>query len=163
MLKLLNQVSFAGWKSRREDTRVGGASLESRHALWDLRGTALLPHSARTAGPSSPAWLGRNHEGFVFIKLRIFFTFAFFFFLTQGYIHGICETNWKQNFWYLIQSAFPHMLASSEGLELSPACGQCKLQLHFKIRTKYGVLIGSVSTRHNWVHYLCTHLFKTVP
>lgn len=72
---------------------MGGASLESRHALWDLRGTALLPHSARTAGPSSPAWLGRNHEGFVFIKLRIFFTFAFFFFklkaISMGFVRLI--------------------------------------------------------------------------
>lgn len=100
-------------------------------------------------------------KGLPLLNYGFFSTFAFFF-LPQGYIHGICRTNWKQNFWYLIQSAFPHMLASSEGLKLSPACGQCKLQLHFKIRTKYGVPMGSVSPRQDWVHCLCIHLFKTV-
>lgn len=49
------------------------------------------------------------------------------------------------------------MPACSEGLELSPACGQYTLQLHFKIRPKCWVPVWSDSPGQNWVHCLCIH------
>ena len=111
--------------------------------IW---GGQHLSLTGRTAGTSSTAWLRRNSFqkswrvlsllSYGFFYVCIFLLFSFF--LTLGCTHGICGTNWKQNFWYSIQSAFSQLLASSEGLEPSPTCGQYKLQLHFRIRTKHG-------------------------
>lgn len=147
------------------------------HPWWCSRGsrqlpqdprTATFPHSIKTAGSSFTVWLGRNSfqkswRIFVFIKLQIFFYICIFLVPppphpTLGYIHGICGTNWKQNSDIQSRQGFSHMLALSEGLELSPACGQYTLPSHFKIKTKHWVSVKPDSPGWTRVYQLCVRV-----